>query len=51
MTIIYLPKDFKLEIKLEIFRRINEGGIPLSGQYIRLAYYSESKFVTFIQLV
>ncbi|NET44578.1 DUF262 domain-containing protein [Okeania sp. SIO2B3] len=31
LTIIYLPKDLKLETKLEIFRRINEGGTPLSG--------------------
>ncbi|NEQ39847.1 MAG: DUF262 domain-containing protein [Okeania sp. SIO3I5] len=51
LTIIYLPKDLKLETKLEIFRRINEGGTPLSGQDIRLAYYSESKSVTFIRLV
>ncbi|MDY7007947.1 MAG: hypothetical protein SWX82_29420 [Cyanobacteriota bacterium] len=51
MTIIYLPKDLTLETKLEIFRRINEGGTPLSGQDIRLAYYSESKSVTLIRLV
>lgn len=51
LTIIYLPKDLKLETKLEIFRRINEGGTPLSGQDIRLAYYSESKSVTLIRLV
>ncbi|NEP82459.1 MAG: DUF262 domain-containing protein [Okeania sp. SIO3C4] len=51
LTIIYLPRDLSLETKLEIFRRINEGGTPLSGQDIRLAYYSESKSVTFIRLV
>ena len=51
LTIIYLPKDLKLETKLEIFRRINEGGTPLSGQDSRLAYYSESKSVTLIRLV
>ena len=51
LTIIYLPKDLTLETKLEIFRRINEGGTPLSGQDIRLAYYSESKSVTLIRLV
>jgi hypothetical protein len=28
-------------MRLEIFRRINQGGTPLSGQDIRLAYYGE----------
>jgi hypothetical protein len=51
LTIIYLPKNLHLPTKLEIFRRINEGGTPLSGQDIRLAYYSQSKAVTFIRLV
>lgn len=50
LTIIFLPKSMPLQTKLEIFRRINEGGTPLSGQDIRLAYYSESKSVTFIRL-
>ncbi|MGB3508942.1 MAG: hypothetical protein WBA93_06825 [Microcoleaceae cyanobacterium] len=36
---------------MEIFRRINEGGTHLSGQDIRLAYYSESRTVIFIRLV
>lgn len=39
-----------LSIKLEVFRRINEGGTPLTGQDIRLAYYSQSKSVFFIRL-
>jgi hypothetical protein len=39
-----------LNIKLEVFRRINEGGTPLTGQDIRLAYYSQSKAVSFIRL-
>ncbi|NEO93609.1 MAG: DUF262 domain-containing protein [Moorea sp. SIO3G5] len=51
LTIIYLPKNIQLQTKLEIFRRINEGGTPLSGQDIRLAYYSKSRSVTFIRLV
>jgi hypothetical protein len=51
LTIIYIPKSIPLQTKLEIFRRINEGGTPLSGQDIRLAYYSQSKAVTFIRLV
>lgn len=40
------------DMKLEIFRRINQGGTPLSGQDIRLAYYGDtSKSVVFIRLV
>lgn len=39
------------EQRLEIFRRINRGGTPLSGQDIRLAYYSSSSAtVNFIRL-
>jgi hypothetical protein len=34
-------RDLK-EMRLEVFRRINQGGTPLSGQDIRLAYYGES---------
>lgn len=30
------------DVKLEVFRRINQGGTPLSGQDIRLAYYGEA---------
>lgn len=51
LTIIYLPKSLGLQTKLEIFRRINEGGTPLSGQDIRLSFYIQSKSVTFIRLV
>lgn len=29
------------DMRLEIFRRINQGGTPLSGQDIRLAYYGD----------
>jgi len=50
LTIIYLPQSLDLSTKLEIFRRINEGGTPLTGQDIRLAYYSESQSVTTIRL-
>lgn len=50
LTIIYLPASLDLGTKLEIFRRINEGGTPLTAQDIRLAYYSESKSVTLIRL-
>lgn len=50
LTIIYLPKGLSLSIKLEIFRRINEGGTPLTAQDIRLSYYSESDSVMFLRL-
>jgi len=39
------------DMRLELFRRINQGGTPLSGQDIRLAYYgSESPSLAFIRL-
>ena len=50
LTIIYLPPRLELGTKLEIFRRINEGGTPLTAQDIRLSYYSESKSVYFVRL-
>jgi hypothetical protein len=37
-------------MRFEIFRRINQGGTPLSGQDIRLAYWGESRSVAFIRL-
>ena len=42
LTIIYLPPRLDLRTKLEIFRRINEGGTPLTAQDIRLSYYNVS---------
>ncbi|HEY4001904.1 MAG TPA: DUF262 domain-containing protein [Candidatus Xenobia bacterium] len=51
LTIIYLPKRLELSTKLEIFRRINEGGTPLTAQDIRLSYYSSSPSVNFVRLV
>ena len=50
LTIIYLPSGLELGTKLEIFRRINEGGTPLTAQDIRLSYYSESQSVYFVRL-
>jgi hypothetical protein len=50
LTLVTLPQGMPLNLRLEIFRRINEGGTPLSGQDIRLSYYSESPTVRFIQL-
>jgi Protein of unknown function DUF262 len=50
LTIISLPSDLEFGTKLEIFRRINEGGTPLTAQDIRLSYYSESSSVYLIRL-
>lgn len=50
LPVIYLPPGLDLGTKLEIFRRINEGGTPLTAQDIRLSYYSESKSVYFLRL-
>jgi hypothetical protein len=51
LTLVSLPSNMELSLRLEIFRRINEGGTPLSGQDIRLSYYSQSEVVRFIQTV
>ena len=51
LTLVTLPSTLDLSLRLEIFRRINEGGTPLSGQDIRLGYYSQSSCVRFIQAV
>jgi hypothetical protein len=51
LTLVTLPETVDLSLRLEIFRRINEGGTPLSGQDIRLSYYSQSPCVRFIQAV
>jgi Protein of unknown function DUF262 len=38
-------------MRLEVFRRINQGGTPLSGQDIRLAYYGDaSPSLAFIRI-
>lgn len=51
LTLVTLPDTVDHSLRLEIFRRINEGGTPLSGQDIRLSYYSKSACVRFIQAV
>ena len=39
------------DMRLEVFRRINQGGTPLSGQDIRLAYYgSDSPSLALVRL-
>lgn len=50
LTLIQLPYNLPEQIRLEIFRRINEGGTPLSAQDIRLALYGGCEPVTFIRL-
>lgn len=50
LTVIKL-RDLE-DMRLEVFRRINQGGTPLSGQDIRLAYYGEqSPAIAFVRLV
>ena len=50
LTVIKL-RDLE-SMRLEVFRRINQGGTPLSGQDIRLAYYGDqSPSIAFIRLV
>ena len=50
LTVIKL-RDLE-SMRLEVFRRINQGGTPLSGQDIRLAYYGDqSPTIAFIRLV
>jgi uncharacterized protein with ParB-like and HNH nuclease domain len=45
LNLVILPPKMPLDLRLEIFRRINEGGTPLSGQDIRLSYYSTSSAI------
>ena len=51
LILVTMSEVVDLSIRLEIFRRINEGGTPLTGQDIRLSYYSQSQCVRFIQVV
>lgn len=50
LNIIVLPKDLDLSLRLEIFRRINEAGVPLSPHDLRLAVFGQSDRVYFIRL-
>jgi hypothetical protein len=50
LNIITLPKDLDLSLRLEIFRRINEAGVPLSPHDLRLAVFGRSDRVYFIRL-
>lgn len=50
VNFILLPKDLSLHMRLEIFRRINEGGVPLSAHDLRLASFGGSPRVSLIRL-
>jgi uncharacterized protein with ParB-like and HNH nuclease domain len=50
LNVIVLPKDLELGLRLEIFRRINEAGVPLSSQDLRLAVFGQSQRVYFGQI-
>jgi hypothetical protein len=50
LNFIILPQELDLGLRLEVFRRINEGGEPLSPQDLRLAVFGQSKRVYFIRL-
>jgi hypothetical protein len=50
VNVILLPPNLELDLRLEIFRRINEGGVPLSAHDLRLATFGECETVYFIRL-
>lgn len=50
LNIVILPKDLDLSLRLEIFRRINEAGVPLSAHDLRLAVFGRSDRVYLIRL-
>lgn len=50
VNLIILPKKMELSLRLEVFRRINEGGVPLSAHDLRLATFGSSDRVWLIRL-
>ncbi len=50
LNIISLPSGLTRGLRLEVFRRINEAGVPLSAQDLRLSQFGDSARVTFIRL-
>jgi hypothetical protein len=50
LNIITLPSGMTRGLRLEVFRRINEGGVPLSAQDLRLSQFGNSARVTFVRL-
>jgi len=50
LNLIVLPTNLDLSLRLEIFRRINEAGTPLSPHDLRLAVFGQCDRVYFIRL-
>lgn len=50
LNLIVLPTNLDLGLRLEIFRRINEAGTPLSPHDLRLAIFGQCDRVYFIRL-
>lgn len=50
LNLILLPKNLDSRPRLEIFRRINEAGVPLSSHDLRLAEFGAEKRVAFIRV-
>jgi hypothetical protein len=50
LNVVKLPPNLELGLRLEIFRRINEAGEPLSPQDLRLAVFGQSERVYLIRL-
>jgi hypothetical protein len=45
-----LPKATDRSLRLEVFRRINQAGTPLTPQDLRLAYYGDCDTVAYIRI-
>lgn len=50
LNLIVLPKNLELSMRLLIFRRINEEGVPLSAHDLRLASFGDCDRVSLIRL-
>jgi len=50
LNLLVLPTNLELSLRLEIFRRINEAGTPLSFHDLRLAVFGQCDRVYFIRL-
>jgi hypothetical protein len=50
LNLIILPKNIDLTLRLEIFRRINEAGVPLSAHDLRLATFGDCDRVQLVRL-
>lgn len=50
INLVVLPKNLEFGLRIEIFRRINEGGVPLSAHDLRLATFGSSQRVWLIRL-